>query len=85
MDPSGHVPKAAAADREGVSERRRSERIGLRNPFKDLPVGVEKSDEAMGRRVPLVFNAFGIDPADRLVTTVFKEDGVVKFRQRSTA
>ena len=84
MDPGSHVSKAAAADREGVSEGR-CERIGLRNPFEDSAVGVEQGQKAVGRRVRLFFDAFGIDPADGLIAGVFKEDGIVKGGQRARA
>src|SRR5207249_3435411 len=67
VDPGSHVSKAAAADREGVFERRWPERIGLGNPFEDSAVGIEQGQKAIGRRVRLVFDAFGIDPANGLI------------------
>ena len=52
--------------------------------MEDSAVSIEEGDEAVGRGVRLL-EPFGVDPADGFAATVFKENCVIKGRDRTFA
>ena len=83
VEPGSDVSKAATAERHNILDRRRSEEIGLGNPRDDSAVGVEDRNAAVRRRVGLSFDLSGIDPANVVAATVFKQNWIIKRRESS--